>query len=130
MKALDTNVLLRYLLRDDPAQARSAKSFIDRECSPEDPGFINRIVLCETVWVLERGYAYSREVVFRVLDNLLLVQQLAIEDRDEALIALREYREGADFSDSLIAAINRRMGCEYTVTFDQKAARRNGFQLL
>jgi len=130
LKALDTNVLLRYLLRDDPAQARSAKSFIDRECSPEDPGFINRIVLCETVWVLERGYAYSREVVFRVLDNLLLVQQLAIEDRDEALIALREYREGADFSDSLIAAINRRMGCEYTVTFDQKAARRNGFQLL
>lgn len=130
MKALDTNVLLRYLLRDDPAQARSAKSFIDRECSPEDPGFINRIVLCETVWVLERGYAYSREAVFRVLDNLLLVQQLAIEDRDEALIALREYREGADFSDSLIAAINRRMGCEYTVTFDQKAARRNGFQLL
>ncbi|HEY6420879.1 MAG TPA: type II toxin-antitoxin system VapC family toxin [Candidatus Binataceae bacterium] len=130
MKALDTNVLLRYLLRDDPAQARTAKSFIDRECSAEAPGFINRIVLCETVWVLERGYSYSRDAVYEVLGNLLLAQQLAIEDRDEALAALREYREGADFSDSMIAAINRRLGCEYTATFDQKAGRREGFRLL
>lgn len=53
MKAVDTNVLDRYLIRDDPEQARLAARFLTEECSADNPCFVNRIVLCELVCLLE-----------------------------------------------------------------------------
>jgi predicted nucleic-acid-binding protein len=130
MKAVDTNVLVRYLVGDDPIQSRRAAHFLTRDCSATDPCMVNRIVLCELVWVLERAYGYSRERIAEVLEALLQVRQLVIEDHDEASIALREFRDGAGFADSFIGQTNRRSGCEYTVTFDREASRRSGFRLL
>jgi len=100
------------------------------ECSTEDPGLINRIVLCELVWVLESAYGYPRSRVVLAVESILRAAQLKVEDHQEAWSALREYQGGSDFADSLIAAVNRRLGCEHTVTFDRKAGHRPGFLAL
>jgi len=130
MTGIDTNVLVRYLVQDDPEQAKKAARFVTNECSPEDPGLINRIVLCELVWVLESAYGYAREQVSLALEKILRTTQFTIEDHQEAWSSFRQYQEGADFADSFIAFVNRRHGCERTATFDRKAARHLGFALL
>jgi predicted nucleic-acid-binding protein len=130
MTGIDTNVLVRYLVQDDPHQARKATRFITNECSSEDPGLINRIVLCELVWVLESAYGYARANVALALEKILRTTQFTIEDHQEAWSSFREYQGGADFADSFIVTVNRRLRCQRTVTFDRKAARRPGFALL
>jgi predicted nucleic-acid-binding protein len=104
--------------------------FIERECSPQEPGFVNRVVLAEVVWVLESSYKLPRLAIVSALRLLLGASQLSIEDVDDARAALLEYEDGADFSDSLIAKANARLGCEYTATFDCRAAGRSGFRLI
>lgn len=130
MTGIDTNVLVRFLVQDNPEQARKAADLITRECSAEDPGLINRIVLCELVWVLESAYGYPRESVALALEKILRTIQFRIEDHQEAWLSFGQYKDGADFADSFIAAVNRRHGCERTVTFDRKAGRRSGFTAL
>lgn len=131
MKGIDTNVLVRYLVQDDPLQAKKAGRFIERECSSESPGFINRIVLCELVWVLESAYGYTSAAIAAVLEKILRTRQLKIENLEAAWIALREYQKGgADFADNLLAVVNRQWGCKHTVTFDKKAGPREGFLLI
>src|SRR2546427_2313864 len=109
MKGVDTNVLLRYLVEDDPAQARSAARFFTRECSVEDPCFINRIVLCEVVWVLNRNYRFTRHQVAATLEHLLNTRELLIEDYNEVAGALEDFREGVDLADPVEALINRKL---------------------
>jgi predicted nucleic-acid-binding protein len=130
VKGLDTNVLVRYLVQDEPLQGRKAAVFITKECSADSPGLINRVVLCEVVWVLETAYRYPRSQVAQALDRILRTSQFEIEDHQDAWSALREYQAGDDFADALIAVVNRRLGCEYTVTLDRRAGRRSGFSLL
>jgi len=130
LKGIDTNVLIRYLIQDEPEQARRASRFIATACSSDDPGFINRVVLCELVWVLESAYGYPRDRMAQLIESLLRTAQLKVEDHDIAWAALHEYQAGADFADALIAAVNQRAGCEDTVTFDRKAGRRPGFLAL
>jgi predicted nucleic-acid-binding protein len=130
MTGIDTNVLVRYLVQDDPDQSRKAARFIANECSSDDPALINRIVLCELVWVLESAYGYTREKVIFALEKVLRTAQFTIEDHQEAWSSFRAYQDGADFADAFIGAINRRLGCEHTVTFDRKASRRLGFVAL
>jgi len=130
VRGLDSNILVRYILADDPAQFRAAARFIEHECSPQEPGFVNRVVLAEVVWVLESSYKLPRSAIISALRLLLGANQLSIEEVEDARGALREYEDGAGFSDSLIAAANARLGCEYTATFDRHAAGRNGFRLI
>ncbi|MFZ0889220.1 MAG: type II toxin-antitoxin system VapC family toxin [Candidatus Binataceae bacterium] len=130
MTGIDTNVLVRYLVQDDADQAKKAARFIANECSADAPGLINRIVMCELVWVLETAYGYPRGGVAFALEKILRTTQFRIEDHQEAWSSLREYQAGADFADALIAAVNRRLGCERTVTFDRRAGRRPGFVVL
>jgi predicted nucleic-acid-binding protein len=130
MTGIDTNVLVRYLVQDDAEQARKATHFITNECSADDTGLINRIVLCELVWVLETAYEYPRNRVALALEKILRTAQFTIEDHEEAWLAFRNYQNGADFADALIAAVNRRLGCDVTKTFDRKASRQPGFAAL
>jgi predicted nucleic-acid-binding protein len=130
VRGVDSNILVRYILADDPAQFRSATRFIEHECSPQEPGFINRVVLAEVVWVLESSYKLPRLAIVSALRLLLGANQLSIEEVEDARAALREYEDGAGFSDSLIAEANARLGCEYTATFDRRAAGRSGFRLI
>ena len=130
MTGIDTNVLVRYLVQDDPDQARKAERFISNECSAEAPALINRIVMCELVWVLETAYGYPRATVAFALEKILRTTQFLVEDHQSAWLSLREYQAGGDFADVFIGAVNRELGCSHTVTFDRKAARRSTFTLL
>ncbi len=131
MIGLDTNVLVRYLVQDDPGQSRKASQLISRECTRETPGFISRIALCELVWVLESAYGYSKETIAGVLEKVLRTSQFQVEDVQAAWTAFRLYRKGkADFADCLLGTVNHHHGCDRTVTFDQQAGRLEGFTLL
>ena len=131
MIGIDTNVLIRHLVQDDPGQSRAATHIITKQCTRDDPGFINRIVLCEMVWVLESAYGYSKATVVSVLDKLLRTSQFKIEDPQSAWTAFRMYQNGkADFADCLLGATNRLAGCDSTVTFDHAASKLEGFRAL
>jgi predicted nucleic-acid-binding protein len=121
---LDTNVLVRLLTGDDQTQAKRAQSYLSRECTPDSPGFINRVVLAEVVWVLESVYKYGRVVIIKAVEALLRTRDLRIEDAAATSSALSEFEAGADFADALIGSTNELAGCSATVTFDQAAARR------
>ena len=131
MNGLDTNVLVRYATQDDAAQARKATKCITSTCTANDPCQIDRVVLCELVWVRESGYGSSRHQIGDFMESLLHTRQFEFEARDAALTALRHYRQGkADFADALIGAANRSTGCKTTFTFDRKAAELEAFTLL
>lgn len=131
MKGLDTNVLVRFLVQDDKAQGAAAVAYIARHCTAAEPGFINRIVLCELVWVLESVYDYSRVIVGDAIERILRTEEFQVEDNDEARVALAIYRRtGVDFADALIGRGNRALGCSATATFDRKAASLDEFELV
>lgn len=123
MIGLDTNVLLRYILRDDIRQAEIAARIIEHECTPAAPGFINQISLCEFVWTLASRYRYQKMQIVRLLLVLLRIDRIEVEEHLEVLSAVADYEAGNDFADALIARRNVRVGCENTVTFDRRAAR-------
>lgn len=131
MIGIDTNVLIRYIVQDDPRQARAATRLIEGQCSAEDPGFISHMVLCEFVWVLSSAYRYAKPEVIGVLEQLLRVAQLRVENPQILWRALEDFRRHrADFSDHLIGRLHAAQGCERTVTFDRLAAGAEGFELL
>ncbi len=131
MIGLDTNVLVRILTGDDAVQQKAAAAHIRAHCHAADPGWINRIVTLEIVWVLERSYGYSREQVAGALERLLVTAELQFENHDDIRSAIAEYRKGADFADALLAQRNRSDTCSTTVTFDRAAAKRlSGYTLL
>jgi predicted nucleic-acid-binding protein len=128
MIGLDTNILLRYLVKDDLVQWERATRFISTRCTIENPGFIDRIALCEMVWVLTRGHGYGRTDIVRVIGRLLASPELLLEDEELVRDALQSYeRSGIDLSDALMAKVNLAHGCEATATFDRKAAKIDGF---
>ena len=123
MIGLDTNVLARYVVRDDPGQTAAATRLIESECTADSPGVVTLVVLCELGWVLERGYRYSRAEVAGVLRSLLGAQEVRVERSDLAWQALNGYEDGsAGFADFVIGLCGRQEGAEFTWTFDRKAA--------
>ena len=134
MIGLDTNVLLRCFVDiDDPAQAQRAqaqrvRAFVASRCTRDDPGHVDRVTLCEMIWVLARGYRYPKAEIARILDALLDRENLVLEDADCVAAALRIFRtSGVDFADALIGRVNQARGCETTATFDRGAAKLEGF---
>ena len=130
MIALDTNVLVRFLVQDDPMQAQLATKVID-QLTDDAPGFVSREVLIELVWVLERAYRLGHPDIATALDGLLSAIELEVEGSDEVAPALELYRnDGFGFADLMIAAAARRAGATEMVTFDRKAARLPGVHLI
>jgi predicted nucleic-acid-binding protein len=130
MIGLDTNVLVRYLMQDDPEQAALAARVIDA-LTPEEPGYIPLVVLAETVWVLTRHYKVPRERIADALELLLHARELVVEGAETARAALRIYRDTrVEFADSLIAQSARAAGCSEILTFDERAAAAVGMRLL
>ena len=130
MIALDTNVLVRYLVNDDTRQAEAARSLL-AELTAERPGFVCREVVVELVWVLQRAYGFSRDRIAKVLEELIATRELAFEAGDDvARAALNCRRGGAGFSDLMIAAAARRGGAYPLYTFDRQAAQLDGAVLL
>jgi predicted nucleic-acid-binding protein len=123
MIGVDTNVLLRLLIVEDPRQNELAKSFFAAR-SVADPARISLVVMAELVWVLRSKYKYRYERVAPVIQAMLDSDDFVIEARDLVEWALANYTKSKiDFSDLLVAHSNERSGCTGTVTFDQDAAR-------
>lgn len=128
---IDTNVLVRLIVADDPKQAVAARNFILENCSSEDPGLVRHVVLVELAWTLARVYGLRRARIADAMDQILETTQLDVESSSDIVAAVKDYRTGtADFADCLIARTNVSAGCEHTVTFDRKAAKLPGFKLL
>lgn len=131
MIGLDTNVVVRYLVQDDPTQSAAATRLMERVLSAERPGLITCITLCEIVWVLAECYGADRERIESVIEGLLASRQLVVEDSDVVWNALSDWRaSSADFSDALIGRRVLASGGEKTMTFDRAAAKLPGFELL
>jgi predicted nucleic-acid-binding protein len=131
MIGLDTNVIVRLFVEDDPDQARAARALVASRCSITSPGFIDRVALCELVWVLSSGQGYRRGAIVDVLETLLGSRDLRLEDDELVRLAVRDFKSGnADFADILMGHVNRARGCDATATFDRKAAKLSGFALV
>lgn len=131
MIGIDTNVLVRLFVADDPRQTSIALAFIRERCTAEEPGFVSDIVLAETAWVLASGYGYSRSQIADAIGQVLETVQLQVQSSTDLAAALEDYRTGsADFADCLVGQANRTSGCSHTVTLDRKAAKLAGFKLL
>ena len=130
MIGLDTNVLARYLVRDDEQQAESARALLE-SLTTERPGYACREVVVELVWVLERAYGVSRERIATILQELVATQSLVVEAADDVARAAFRYQAGGPgFSDLMVLAAAERAGARPLYTFDRKAARLEGVELL
>ena len=120
MIAFDTNVILRYLLRDDRKQAKKVKALVDRLDRDDERAYVPDIVLCEVVWVLGSAYEFDRKQIVAVLQSLIATRQLAFESTDRLLRSIRAYEGGrGDFADYLIREQAKDAGCDSVKTFDK-----------
>jgi len=128
MLGIDTNVLVRFLVRDDETQFEKARKLIRREVAAGRSVFVNQLVLMETEWVLRSRYAVPKNQIIEAISGLLDATDIQFEDEpaiEEALFMWKDTT--ADFADCLIGAKNRRLGCRSTATFDVKASHLPGF---
>jgi predicted nucleic-acid-binding protein len=128
---LDTNVLCRYLLADDPQQTAKAEETIEDALERGEACFVSKIVLCELVWVLETCTPMDTEEISGTLDKLLHVANLKVEEREQVRRALALFKtERGDFSGHLIHQTNVSAGSRKTVTFDKDLRGLPGFEVL
>jgi predicted nucleic-acid-binding protein len=113
--ALDTNVIVRILTGDDPAQLAIASAVVESEDL-----WLCKTVLLETEWVLRYSYRFSREAIGEGFRRLLGYERLQLEDRDSVLSALSWYSRGLDFADAL--HLSSSAGADRFVTFDRPLA--------
>lgn len=130
MRALDTNVLVRYLAQDDARQSARATRLLERELAASDRGFVSLVVLLETVWVMESRYGAEPAVVGDILIDMLDTPTLEVQDAAAVRAAAQRYRQGGvDLHDCLIVALAEARKAR-VLTFDAKAAKRLGMDLL
>lgn len=130
MIAVDTNVLVRYLVGDEVEQARAARNLLEG-LTPENPGFICREVAIEVVWVLERAYGFTRVQIADVFLELIATDSVVVEVADDVASAIFRYRQGGvDFADLMILSAAERVGAAPLHTFDRRLARMNGAMLV
>jgi len=122
MIGLDTNILARYFAQDDEAQSRAATTVIEN-LTEHSPGFVSTTALAELAWVLERRYGVDKPALVRIYDTLCKSREIAVENAPLVQQALRLFaHNNASFADCLIERAGNAAGCEYTLTFDRKAA--------
>jgi predicted nucleic-acid-binding protein len=130
MIGLDTNVLVRYLTQDDPAQSRTATQIIEQRLSLANPGFVSVVTMAELVWVLDRAYGLSAQEIAAAVERMLQVDVLVVENEQEVFMAMIALKQGVGtFADALIGELAVRAGCTHTLTFDKKAVRLATFRL-
>ena len=126
MRAVDTNLLVRLLARDDAAQANAAEKFV------EQGAWVSHLVLAETLWVLDAVYERSAAQLAKAIDLLLNHEHLTLQDADVVSAALAHFRArpALGFSDCLVLEISRKAGHLPLGTFDKSLAKLDGAQAL
>jgi len=128
MLGVDTNVLIRYLVRDDRPQYEKVRRLVDREVEKGEPPLVSLMVLLESEWVLRSRYELPKSEIVAAFSALLDTADLAFEDEPSIEQAIYLWKDSsADFADCLINARNRRLGCRATATFDARALKLSGF---
>jgi predicted nucleic-acid-binding protein len=123
---VDTNVLLRHLLQDDPIQSPKASGFLSERTSV-DPIYISRMVLVETVWTLTRSYGCRLPELAGIIRALLASDDVVVEAAPSVRRAVRDAEdENGDLADAIIAHTAIDAGCDGVVTFDERAQRLPG----
>jgi len=122
MRAVDTNLLVRLLVRDNAAQVKAADAFI------ENGAWVSHLVLAETLWVLDAVYARAPEQIAMAVELLLNHLSLTVQDADVVTLALKAFRArpSLGFSDCLVLEIARRAGHVPLGTFDKNLAKLDG----
>ena len=128
MIGVDSNVLLRYVLGDDPLWTKAAEKFFEKTCSPDNPAYINSIVLVEAVWVLRRIPGYGKETIVTFVRGLLDSDRIVIGSREIVELALNNFEKGsAGFADCFISALNTEAGATPTYSIDKNAIKNGIF---
>ena len=128
MTGVDTNVLVRFLVGDDPDQERRATSFVGSASVSGEELYVTQLVVCELVWVLSYAYSKPRTEIATGLEALLRTRQLVFERPDQIHAALERFAAGdGDLADWLIWERSRVAGCEQVVTFDSRLLRSTQF---
>lgn len=129
MIGLDTNVVVRYLVQDDPVQSAAASALIDRLTETE-PGYLSVVTVVEVYWVLRRAYRLEATRCGDLIERLVDARELRVGSADVVRAALAAKGDGVDFADAIIGELGRRAGCSHTVTFDKRASRSATMRLL
>ena len=126
MLAVDTNVLVRLLTRDDADQVSAAEAFVSRGA------WVSHLVLAETFWVLDSVYDLTRAQIATAIEMLLNHRELSLQDADVVTAALDHYRRrtAVEFSDCLVLEIARKAGHLPVATFDRNFAKLNDVRRL
>jgi len=128
---IDTNVLIRYLTRDEPAQAEAVGALFRETRARRAQVVISHVVLCEVIWVLERRYRRRKAELIRFLRDILADDLFRIDRGHLVQAALEDYvTGGAGFVDYLIGRLAHEAGAVTTYTFDREAAKAPTFKLL
>ncbi len=128
MIALDTSVLVRYLVEDDAKQTAHAAALIERAIADDESLYVSDVVVCETVWVLSVAYKVGRKEIAAVLRNLFRARHLAFGTVEQLIRALDAYESGkGDFADYLIREHARAADGESVATFDRLLLKERGF---
>jgi len=128
MLGIDTNVLVRFLVRDDEPQFEKARRLIRREVAAGEDVFLSLMVLMETEWVLRSRYSLKKTQIMEAFSGLLDATEVQLEDEPAIEETLYIWKDNAaDFADCLIGAHNRRLGCRATATFDENAGKLAAF---
>ena len=131
MIGLDTNVVLRYLLQDDPKQTQQANEIFEGRLSELEPGYVNLACVLEIVWVLRSLLRLDAVQIASHLENLLAADSLVVQNEQQVFEAAFALKRGmGEFEDALIGALNLWAGCEKTLTFDRRAGRLAGFEVI
>ncbi len=127
MIGLDTNVLLRLFVEDEPAQCERVRRLVD-SATVDEACLVNSVVLAEFAWVLAKKFKRKRTEVAYLIDEVLSADDLEIPGRSVAIKALSAFRAGkADFPDYFLAELNIEFGCASTATFDRAALDSHSF---
>jgi len=130
MIGLDTNVLVRYIMQDNAKQSAKATRLVE-SLTGDEPGFVTLVSVVELVWVLSSCFDLTRADVVRALEVLLRAKQLAVDQAEQVVRAVRVFAAGsADFADCLIERTAANAGCAKTMTFDIAAAKTAGMTLI
>ncbi len=131
MTALDTNVIVRFLVRDDEAQAQVVYKRLRRAENDREVLFVPLLVLLEVIWVLGSAYGKSRSQILDAIEDMKRMPIFSFEKDDAVQGLLREGRTSkVDLPDILIASSARQSGCEEGITFDKRATKLAFFRML
>ncbi|HEY6578663.1 MAG TPA: PIN domain-containing protein [Rhizomicrobium sp.] len=131
MRGLETNVLVRFLLGDDRRQSKAARTVIADALAAGEPLLLSLLTVLETEWVLRARAGLRKNTIVGAFKQLLESRDLVFESEEALEEALYRFEEGsADFADCLMVAQYRQLGCTAMLTFDVRAARVPGGELL